>query len=395
MHAPAPGERRPGRVALFSTNFLEYSQTFVYDEVRAHDRYAVEVFSSRRLNADRFPFEPVHTPSARGYGLYKATTLCPAFDRRLRAGGFDLIHAHFGPGAVYALPYALRHRLPLVVTFHGYDVPVLLGSDVYKPEYWRYGLAWRVLRRRIDRFLAASLDLRDLLLRLGAPPERVHLYHLGVDVPTYRREPAARDHVEILMIGRFVEKKGHEYALRAFAQVARRPAASAPVRLVFLGDGEREGAMRALAAELGVADRVEFAGAVPHKEVARRLAATDVVMAPSVTAANGDRESGILVLKEAGASSLPVIGTYHGGLPEIVDDGRTGFLVAERDVDALADRLARLVDAPTLRAEMGLAGRRKMEVEYDLHTQVRRDLAGHYDAVRATAAPADRAFRSS
>ena len=207
------------------------------------------------------------------------------------------------------------------------------------------------------------------------------LYHLGVDVPSYARDPVERAHVEMLMIGRFVEKKGHEYALRAFASVVER---GRDVRLVLLGDGGQEPRIRALAAELGVTDRVEFAGSVPHKEVARRLARTDIVLAPSVTAANGDRESGILVLKEAGASSLPVVGTWHGGLPEIIDDGVTGFLVPERSVDRLAERLDQLATDGDLRSRMGAAGRRKMEVEYDLHTQVRRDLAGHYDAVRGT-----------
>lgn len=381
MHPPPTADADNGRVALFSTNFLEYSQTFVYDEVRAHDRWRVSVFAARRLNRDRFPFEPVHVPPPRGFGLYKATTFCPSFDAVFERERFDVVHAHFGPGAVYALPYAARYDLPLVVTFHGYDVPLLMSGDVYKPENWRYALAWPLLRRRVDRFLAASLDLRDLLLKLGAPPERVFLYHLGVDVPTYSRQPVQRDHVEMLMIGRFVEKKGHEYALRAFARVVRQ---GTDVRLVLLGDGGQEARIRALAAELGVAERVEFAGAVPHQEVARRLARTDIVLAPSVTAANGDRESGILVLKEAGASSLPVVGTLHGGLPEIIDDGETGFLVPERDVDALADRLARLAADAELRARMGAAGRRKMERAYDLHTQVRRDLAGHYDAVRGT-----------
>lgn len=378
---PPSSANDPGRVALFSTNFLEYSQTFVYDEVRAHDRWQVSVFAAQRLNRDRFPFEPVHVPPPGGRGLYKFGTLCPSFDAVFERTRFDVVHAHFGPGSVYALPYAARFKLPLVVTFHGYDVPLLMGKDLYQPKNWRYGLAWPLLRHRIDRFLAASLDLRDLLLKLGAPAERVFLYHLGVDVPAYAREPVEREHVEMLMIGRFVEKKGHEYALRAFSQVVR---GGRDVRLVFLGDGERESRIRGLATELGVADRVEFAGAVPHKEVARRLARTDIVLAPSVTAANGDRESGILVLKEAGASSLPVVGTRHGGLPEIIDDGVTGYLVPERDIEALGDRLDRLAADPNLRARMGAAGRRKMEVEYDLHTQVRRDLAGHYDAVRGT-----------
>lgn len=369
----------PGRVALFSTNFLDWSQTFVYDEVRAHDRYAVEVFTGQRRNRERFPYEPVHECPPAWHGVYQTTTWCPTFDPVFRRTKFDLVHAHFGPGAVYGLSHAQRHDLPLVVTFHGYDVPLLLSNEIYHPKYWRYGLAWPLLKRRIDRFLAASLDLQNLLLQLGAPPEKTFLYHLGVDVARYRRTPVARDHVEVLMIGRFVEKKGHEYMLRAFAEVRRR---GLPVRLSFLGDGELEPRIRALAGELGVSEHVEFAGSVPHTEVSRRLAETDIVVAPSVTGRNGDRESGILVLKEAGASSLPVIGTWHGGLPEIVDDGVTGFLVPERDPATLADRLATLVADPALRERMGLAGRRKMEVEYDLFTQVRRDLAGHYDEVR-------------
>ncbi len=368
------------KVALFSTNFLEYSQTFVFDEVRTHDRHDVHVFTSRRLNADRFPYEPVHVAPRGWFGVYKATTVCPHFGRVFERERFDLIHAHFGLGAVYALPYAMRYNLPLVVTFHGYDVPILLTKDRFRPKYWRYWLASGPLFRRIDRFLAASLDLQSLLLLLGADPERVHLYHLGVDVPQYRREPVERDVLEVLMVGRMVEKKGHAHALRA---VARARQQGAKLRLALLGDGPLEPQLREMAAEMG-ADAVEFAGSVPHAEVQRRLARADIVIAPSVTARNGDRESGILVLKEAGASSLPTVGTHHGGIPEIIDEGVTGFIVPERDAEALADRLVRLAGDRALRERMGAAARVKMEREYDLTRQVRVDLAGHYDAALAS-----------
>ena len=366
------------KVALFSTCFLEYSQTFVYDEVRSHDRYDVEVFTADRMNADRFPFEPVHSLEGAARGVYKTVAYAPAFERIFERERFDLIHAHFGPGSVYALRLALKFNLPFVSTFHGYDVPLLLTPDRFKPKFWRYWAASKPLFRRLDRFLAASIDLKNLLVRLGAPPERVFLYHLGVDVPKYRCEPVERDHVEVLMIGRFVEKKGHPYAIEA---VSRARAAGASVRLVLLGDGGRMACARAQVDRLGIADAVDFVGAVPHDEVARRLARTDIVIAPSVTAQNLDRESGILVLKEGGAASLPVIGTHHGGIPEIIVDGETGFIVPERDAVALADRLGRLAADSALRTRMGRAGRARMERHYDLTTQVRRDLAGHYDAV--------------
>jgi glycosyltransferase involved in cell wall biosynthesis len=83
----------------------------------------------------------------------------------------------------------------------------------------------------------------------------------------------------------------------------------------------------------------------------------------------GDRDSGIIVVKEAAAAELPCLGTRHGGLPEIVDEGETGFLVAERDVDALAGRLGSLLSEPELRRRQGRAARRKMEREYDIRSR--------------------------
>ncbi|MFW6067836.1 MAG: glycosyltransferase, partial [Myxococcota bacterium] len=121
-------------VALFSTNFLEYSQTFVYEELRAHCRYRAEVFCARRWNADRFPHEDVHV----GGPVYLTTRTSRRFDRLLGSGRYSLLHAHFGTGGVYAAPFARRHGLPLVVTFHGYEVPLLRSARRLLPRYWPY-----------------------------------------------------------------------------------------------------------------------------------------------------------------------------------------------------------------------------------------------------------------
>jgi glycosyltransferase involved in cell wall biosynthesis len=133
-------EDRP-KVALFSTHFGVYSQTFVYDEVRLHSRYDVEVFARDRSNPDTFPFEPVHTVEGKWattrYGL---TTYNRSYMDRMKQGQFNLLHAHFGPGSIYALPYQKATGLPLVVTYHGYDVPLLMTPRRFKPKYWRYWL---------------------------------------------------------------------------------------------------------------------------------------------------------------------------------------------------------------------------------------------------------------
>jgi glycosyltransferase involved in cell wall biosynthesis len=366
-----------GAVALFNTNFLPYSQTFVYEELRHLRRYSAEVFCRARLLPDRFPFEPVHV----GGPLYSLTRRSPAFDARFRERRFDLVHAHFGLGAVYALPFARRHRLPLVVTFHGYDVPLLSSPRRWLPQHLRYAIRGPQVLREMALGLCASTELYDLLRALEVPAARLRVHRLGIDLARFVPGERRPDRFEVVMIGRFVEKKGFEYGLRAFAAAAR----SVPeMQLTVAGDGPMGPQLRAIAQEEGVADRVDFTGPVPPERVASLLATAHALLAPSVVDRHGNRESGLIVVKEASASGAVPIGSRHGGIPEIIDDDVTGYLVAERDIESLGERLRRLARDATLRDTMALAGRAKMEREYDNRARVA-ELETIYDEVRARA----------
>jgi colanic acid/amylovoran biosynthesis glycosyltransferase len=358
------------RAAVFSTNFLDYSQTFVHQEVTHHTRYQVEVFCRRRMYPERFAFDPVHV----GGTWYGLTRHSAAFHAALRSGRFDLVHGHFGTGSCYALPYVARSNLPLLVTFHGYDVPLLRSRGRWWPQNWPYALLAPELLRRMTLGLCASQELFDLLVSYGVPAERLRLYQLGIDLSRFRRGVRGAT-PRVLMVGRFVEKKGFEYGLRAFAACR---AQGLLASLVLVGTGEREPELRRLAAELALGDAVRFAGVLSSAEVAALMADSDVLLAPSVVAADGDRESGVIAVKEASAAQLAVVGTLHGGIPEIIDDRVTGYLVPERDVEALRDRLGALLADPALRQRMGAAGRAKMEREYDLSARVA-VLEEHYD----------------
>ena len=114
------------------------------------------------------------------------------------------------------------------------------------------------------------------------------------------------------------------------------------------------------------ADNIKLLGWKTQAEVADLLKASDILLAPSVTTENGEEEGIPGVIMEAFAQGLPVVSTYHAGIPEVVKDGESGFLVAERDVDALAERLERLIEHPELRFAMGQNGRRFVEEHYDV-----------------------------
>ncbi len=364
------------KVAVFTQDFLPYSQTFVHDELLAHERYEAHVFCTRRQHAQRFPYPHVYE----GGRFYTATRLAPAFDERL-ASGYALVHAHFGTGAVYALPFARRHNLPLVVTFHGFDVPLLASGERLYPKYWPYALLSPPMLRQLTLGLCASVELYELLRELGVPAERLRVHRLGIDVgrfvPGVRADNAEP---EVAMVGRFVAKKGLVYGIRAFAEVRR---ALGRGHLTIAGDGELRAQLTAAVHEAGLAAHVTFAGPLPHTEIAALLARADVLMAPSVTTIDGDRESGTIAVKEASAAGAVPLGTWHGGMPEIVDDGLTGFLVAERDVAGLSRRLHQLLADPALRQRMRAAGRAKMAAEYDIKVRNVALEASYDEAARA------------
>jgi glycosyltransferase involved in cell wall biosynthesis len=348
---------------MFREDFLPFSQTFVFEEIRLLTRHRVDVFAWRRLNEALFPYEPVYV----GGVPFLLTGYQRSFHSRFRSQPYELIHAHFGTSGIYALPYAARYRLPLVVTFHGVDVTILSSWARFLPHRWPYAALAPRLLQCMTLGLCVSNEIRDRLRALGVPTDRLVIHRLGIDLSQFTIGPRDPARIEAIMVGRLVEKKGFEYGLQAFARVATR---HHEVSLTIVGDGPRRRALEHLTATLGIGDRVTFTGVLSGREVSERLRRSDILLAPSVTGRDGNREGSPMTVKEGSASQVVPVSTYHAGIPEIVDDGVTGFLVNERDVEALADRLERLVRDRQLRHQMGRAAREKMEREFDNRVQV-------------------------
>ena len=273
---------------------------------------------------------------------------------------YDVCYCAFGMDA----PHALRLRRvgalggELVVAFRGADTTKYVarrGPRVYARTF------------REARLLLPVCDfLGRRLLQLGAPAERVVVHRTGIDLrrwPYRERHPAAPAGVRMVSVGRLIEKKGIAYVVRALRLLVDR-GVRAEYRI--FGDGPLREPLTALTRELGLADRVVFEGRQGQEVVREGLDRADVLVAASVTAADGDEEGIPNVLKEAMASGMPVVGTRHAGIPELVEEGITGWLVPERDEARLAEALARLAAEPERWPAMGRAGRAKVEREYDI-----------------------------
>jgi colanic acid/amylovoran biosynthesis glycosyltransferase len=159
--------------------------------------------------------------------------------------------------------------------------------------------------------------------------------------------------------------------------------------LSIAGSGPLERNLKELVRALGIEARVSFLGAISHAAVAELLSRSDILLAPSAVAADGDRDSGLLSAKEASACECIPIATRHGGIPSIVEDSVTGFLVAEHDVAAIAERVVCLARDTEKRRSMGREARGKMQRQFDLRGSVRQ-LESHYDEIVRRHTPSDR-----
>ena len=285
---------------------------------------------------------------------------------------YDVVHAHFGPvGNSFRFVRSVWDA-PLIVTFHGYDfsvVPLEEGTGVYQKLF-----------RVVDAVTVNSEYTREKVLQLGCPADRIHNLHMGLDPGQFafrERIRRANGAVRILSVGRLVEKKGIEYALRAVARVREK---CPDVKYEIIGDGPLQPSLEKLADELGLRHNVQWHGAKDNSFVQQQMAEAHVFLLPSVTAANGDQEGTPVSLMEAQASGLPVLSTRHSGIPEVVLDGESGFLVAERDVSGLTEKLFYLIEHPEVCRSMGLRGRQHVEDEFDVR-KLNRDLAALYEKI--------------
>ena len=216
-----------------------------------------------------------------------------------------------------------------------------------------------------DAVTVNSRYTRSQLEKLACPAELLHLLPVGLDPREFafhERSRAAGEPVRILTVGRLVPIKGHEYVIRAVARLREK---MANVRYDIVGDGPLHSALQSLTYELKLEGAVKLHGALNSASIKRLMDQAHLFVLGSVSI-EGDQEGQGLALQEAQAAGLPVVATRHGALPEGMLPEESGFLVPERDVEALSERLNYLATHPQLWPILGRKGRSFVEEHYDI-----------------------------
>jgi colanic acid/amylovoran biosynthesis glycosyltransferase len=379
--SPADATTAPAEqpvAAQYLATFLKPEMLHIYRQITALRAFRPVVLCHRREQAEAFPFEDVRMlskPRTRalrrvwqkqilGQPIQIYRSEARQIARLLQEIRAQALHVYFGHIGVHLLPLLEISPVPVVVSFHGADAGVDLDQSSH------LALLRRVFSHATLLLVRAN-SLGQKLAILGADRDKIRIHRTGIpldDIPFRTRIPPPDGAWQCVQACRLIAKKGLATTLRAFAQfIETFPKAT----LVIAGEGPQLDELRALAATLKVADRVEFPGFLPQAELRALYARSHLFLHPSETAPDGDQEGVPNSMLEAMASGLPVVATNHGGIPEAVEQGLSGWLVAERDPAAMVNAMLALATNPRHYTQMSSAAAARVSAVFDLNNQAR------------------------
>lgn len=378
-------ENRP-LVLHYVWKYLFITGVWIHSQITFLRRYHPVIVTRQRENLDLFQVSPIHTLPR----CNRPENIAEVLNFLIRRSRLDqliflilvcwyqpeVIHVHFGDSGWENLFLKRILRKKYIVSFYGYDYSSLLARNpVWNKRY-------RMLFHKGDAFIVEGSKARNTLVSMGCPDEKIFENHLGVDLLqiefTERKHPGLGETIRLLQVATFVEKKGHRFTVRAFAKALEKVP---NLTLTFVGSGKLQPDIQQLVCDLGLESRVDFLPPFPYRELMRMARLHHIFIQPSIHASDGDCEGGApVVLLDMQASGMPVISTRHCDIPEYIQDRITGFLVEERDVHALAERIIYLATHGELWPHMGRQGREHISRQYNAKTQTEK-LEEIYDKV--------------
>lgn len=282
----------------------------------------------------------------------------------LQVNNIKVAHFHYGTDCGIFYPLLKKLNIPSVVSFYGYD------CSSFPTEYFGYGSIY--LKNRVFKnataVLAMSPDMKVDLMKAGCPEEKIIVHYYGTDCQKfyYEREYNEKKTVNLMILASLVPQKGHLFLLQSLLKLKEAGVQNWHLRIV--GNGELEESLENFVKENKLSEEVTFVGPVNYgsPEMMREYTQADVFVHPSVIAENGDKEGIPGTVIEAMSCGLPIVSTYHAGIPYVIENNKTGLLVKEWDLDALGSAIKSMIDSQALRKKLGMAGQSYAISELDL-----------------------------
>lgn len=381
----------PARIAYVVKRYPRFSETFVVNEILAHEAAGVDmrIFALRPCSDTHFQhaIADVKAPVTHlRYGGIKAETLWTEMDRAgkefpnlwhelSRASGYivseiyqslllaravreqqiDHLHAHFGTSAASVARLAsLLTGVPYTFTAH--------AKDIFH-EYVDEDLLGRKLADAVGVVTVSDFNVSDLSARFPESAHKIHRIYNGLHLDRFPYTPPQQASTDIVAVGRLVEKKGFGDLIAACAQLVD---ANVDFHCKIIGGGDNEVALRNQIDSLNLHPYIELVGPQPQQEVLKTIREAAVCVAPCVTASTGDRDGLPTILLEAMATGTACLATNVTGIPELIRHEDTGLIAPEQEPAALALQLKRLLSDGELRNKLSKAARELIEEQFDV-----------------------------
>ncbi|MNQ18420.1 GDP-mannose-dependent alpha-(1-6)-phosphatidylinositol monomannoside mannosyltransferase [compost metagenome] len=358
------------KIAMVSPSFNAYSETFIQAQKNGLE---VEVFyyygGSLPSYLENFG-KLLKTKSLIFYKILKKAKLTKfnpdelAFIRSLKKNKVQLVFAHYGPVGHRLVKICQHLNLPLITHFHGYDASVYSTIEDSKNYSDVFSYSTFVI--------VVSIAMKKRLLELGCPEEKLVYNTCGPD-KSFASLNSKFTEDTFIGIGRFVEKKAPYYTILAFSKVLEKfPNA----KLVMGGDGNLFEVCKNLVSYLKIENNVLLPGVFSKEDFLYYLENSLAFVQHSITAINGDQEGTPVAILEASSAGLPIIATFHAGIPDVIINGETGLLVNEHDVEAMTQKMIMLLENKGLAIQLGKKGKDNIQSNFsqEKHLKVLNDL---------------------
>ncbi|GAA3736400.1 glycosyltransferase [Flavobacterium ginsengisoli] len=296
--------------------------------------------------------------------LTRFSAIEQAFIRSLKKNKIDVVLAQYGPTAHKIVSLCKKINLPLITHFHGYDASeysIITQCNNYK-EVFSYS----------KYVIAVSLSMKQRLIDLGCSNEKI-VYNSCAPNSIFLDVNPSFKNSTFIAVGRFVNKKAPYYTILAFNKVLNK---FPDAKLVIGGDGVLYETCVNLIRYLKIDNNVSLPGIIGREDFLGYLEDSLAFVQHSITAISGDQEGTPVAILEASAAGLPVISTQHAGIPDVIIDGKTGFLVEEHDVEMMAEKMIFFLENRSVAKQFGEKGKELVKSNFTLkkHLDVIDDL---------------------
>lgn len=342
--------------------------TFIKNQITAHVRYRPFIAFKEKSNkpydggyadfdTDKYEILDLSGKNNEGKKINKylkriSPSDITAIEKFVKDKSIDILHFHYGTDAGLYKKLIDKCNLPSLISFYGYDVSSF-------PKMF-YGLGKQFLKRRVfnaDAMMTAMTeDMKTDLIKLGCDEKKIIVHYHGVGGSVYyfpEREYANREKIILLIVSYLAPQKGHLFLFRGIRELLKRGIRNFELRVI--GTGELENELKEYVSANSLSEFIKFPGAMTahSPEILSEYKNADIFTHPSVIPKNGDKEGIPGTVVEAMFCGLPVVSTYHAGIPYIIENGKTGLLVKEWDVNKIADSISMLMKDSELRKKIG------------------------------------------